>query len=544
MLNCHGLSLCTSPILSVKQFIPPYMLHLHCQTSSSSTILRSREVQTMPSKKVPHVLTVAGSDSGAGAGIQGDLKACAALGVYCSTVITAVTAQNTVGVQGIHLVPEDFVVKQMESILSDMDVDVVKTGMLPSIGIIHALSSVLKIHPVRALVVDPVMVATSGDELVDPAICTTLCEELLPMANIVTPNMSEASCLLGGVPVNTISDMRQASKAIHRFGPRYVLVKGGHMQGSDEIIDVLYDGAAFLELRAARVQTHNTHGTGCTMASSIAAEIAKGSEVPLAVQAAKTYVQEALQRSTKLSIGKGPQGPLNHLFKLVDWDLISTKAQFQPSSLLLYAVTDSNMNRKWCRSTSEAVRDAIEGGATIVQLREKGAESGEFLKEALACVKVAHEYGVPLLINDRLDIAMACNADGVHLGQCDVPVKHARDLLGSQKIIGASCRTPEEVKEAWKDGADYVGAGSVYPSTTKKDNMTIGLNGLWSVCEESPLPVVAIGGINMINVAEVMQARLPNLYGVAVVSALFDVPNVSAATHELRSILTNSIYLE
>ncbi|KAM0862062.1 hypothetical protein ACQ4PT_045470 [Festuca glaucescens] len=257
----------------------------------------------------PHVLTVAGSDSGAGAGIQADLKACAALGAYCSTVITAVTAQNTAGVHGVHLVPEEFIREQLNSVLSDMSVDVVKTGMLPSAGIIQILCESLRKFPVKALVVDPVMVSTSGDSLSDPSTLTNYRDELFAMADIVTPNVKEASKLLGGVSLHTVSDMRDAAASIYKFGPRYVLVKGGDMPDLSEAIDVFYDGKEFVELRGHRIKTRNTHGTGCTLASSIAAELAKGSTMLHAVQVAKNYVESALHHSKDLIIGNGPQGP-------------------------------------------------------------------------------------------------------------------------------------------------------------------------------------------------------------------------------------------
>lgn len=491
------------------------------------------------SGKMPHVLTVAGSDSGAGAGIQADMKACGALGVYCSTVITAITAQNTQGVQGIHIVPDDIFAMQLESVLSDMEVDVVKTGMLPSAQIIDTLCYELKSHPVQGLVVDPVMVATSGDILAGHEILEALCKRLLPMADVVTPNLAEASILIGGQNVQTLSDMHEAAKVIKKFGPRYVLIKGGHLEGFDDVIDVLYDGQTSRELRGTHVDTRNTHGTGCTLAASIAAEMAKGTQVPMAVQAAKHYVQEALQQSVRLTIGRGLHGPLNHLFKLTEQNDKLVQTRFKSSNLRLYAVTDSNMNKKWQRSTSEAVKSVIEGGATIVQLREKEAESGDFLEEALSCVKVARESRVPIVINDRLDIALACAADGVHLGQSDIPVNRARALLGPHKIIGVSCKTVEQAQKAFQDGADYIGCGGVYSTTTKKNNPMIGLEGLRMVCEGSPLPVVAIGGINASNVKDIFETRPPNLHGVAVVSALFDKPDVLKETGELASILSH-----
>lgn len=488
--------------------------------------------------RIPHVLTVAGSDSGAGAGIQADLKACAARGVYCSTVITAVTAQNTVGVQGVHTVPEEFVEQQLKSVLSDMHVDVVKTGMLPSIGIVKVLHQSLKRFPVRALVVDPVMVSTSGDVLAGPSILDGFRVDLLPLADIVTPNLKEASALLGGVQLETVDDMRSAAKAIHDMGPRNVLIKGGDLAASLDAIDVFFDGENFYELRSSRIKTRNTHGTGCTLASCIAAELAKGSSMLSAVKVAKRYVETALDYSKDIAVGNGMQGPFDHLLKLKSNVHNSWKPRaFDPDDLFLYAVTDSGMNKKWGRSITDAVKDAIEGGATIVQLREKDAETRDFLESAKVCVKICRSHGVPLLINDRIDIALACDADGVHVGQSDMPVTVARALLGPEKIIGVSCKTPEQAHRAWIDGADYIGCGGVFPTNTKANNITVGLEGLKDVCASSKLPVVAIGGIGASNARSVMEIGVPTLKGVAVVSALFDRESVSVETLKLHELL-------
>lgn len=534
----------TFPIFKTTQHLFCHLKQAYPTASSTFASMGNDEFTTTTTTtvRVPRVLTVAGSDSGAGAGIQADMKACAALGVYCTTVITAVTAQNTAGVQGIHTVPADFVEKQMLSVLTDIGADVVKTGMLPTVDIIRSICDVLKTYPVKALVVDPVLVATSGDELAGPAVLDVLREELLPMADLVTPNLPEASALIGGENVVNISDMCEAAQAIHALGPRNVLVKGGHLPGTGGMVDVLYDGVDWHELSGSRVETHNTHGTGCTLASAIAAELAKGHPMLPAILAAKQYLADTLQQSAGLNIGRGAQGPLNHLYKLSNWGKTSTERQFKPEALLLYAVTDAAMNKRWGRSTADAVRGAIEGGATIIQIREKEAETGEFLREAEASLKVARHYGIPLLINDRIDIAMACDADGIHLGQSDLPVAQARALLGPEKIIGVSCKTPEQAEKAWKDGADYIGSGGVYPTTTKKDNKTIGLDGLREVCYGSPIPVVAIGGISTSNAGQVMQEPRPqNLKGVAVVSALFNQADVVASTQALRSVLARTV---
>lgn len=494
--------------------------------------------------KIPHVLTVAGSDSGAGAGIQADLKTCSARRVYCSTVITAVTAQNTLGVQGVNIVPHDFVQHQLNSVLSDINVDVVKTGMLPSLSVLKVLCQSLRKFPVKALVVDPVMISTSGDILAGPSVLDGFREELLPMADIVTPNVKEASALLGDLPIKTVSDMRTAAKLIHDLGPRSVLVKGGDLPNSSEAIDIFYDGQEFYELSSPRVNTRNTHGTGCTMASCIAAELAKGSSMLSAVKIAKRFVEAALEYSRDLLIGNGVQGPFDHLLALKNINQSSYRQdRFNPNDLFLYAVTDSGMNRKWGRSIAEAVKAAVEGGATIVQLREKDAETKDFVDAAKVCLKICRSYGVPLLINDRIDIALACDADGVHVGQSDMPARLARTILGPEKIIGVSCKTPEHAHQAWLDGADYIGSGGVYPTNTKENNRTIGLDGLKEVCKASKLPVVAIGGIGMSNARAVMELGVPSLKGVAVVSALFDRECILTETRNLQAVISEAALL-
>ncbi|RZB97642.1 Thiamine biosynthetic bifunctional enzyme TH1, chloroplastic isoform B [Glycine soja] len=515
----------------------PFWNSVHPKNPTSVVRVQA-EAADMNMNSIPHVLSVAGSDSGGGAGIQADLKTCAARRVYCSTVITAVTAQNTAGVQGLNILPEDFVADQLHSVLSDMHVHVVKTGMLPSLNIVKVLCQTLRKFPIKALVVDPVMISTSGDVLVGPSVLAGFLEELLPMTDIVTPNIKEASVLLGGVPLKSVSDMRTAAKLIHDLGPRNVLVKGGDLPNSLDAIDVFFDGEEFYELCSPRVNTRNSHGTGCTLASCIAAELAKGSSMLSAVKTAKHFIEAALDYSRDMTIGNGAQGPFDHFLALNINQSSCRLNRFNPNDLLLYAVTDSAMNRKWGRSIAEAVKAAVEGGATIVQLREKDAETRDFLEAAKVCLEICHSYGVPLLINDRIDVALACDADGVHVGQSDMPARLARTLLGPEKIIGVSCKTPEQAHQAWIDGADYIGCGGVYPTNTKANNRTIGLEGLKEVCLASTLPVVAIGGIGLSNAREVMKLGAPNLNGVAVVSALFDRECILTETRNLHALVS------
>ncbi len=255
-------------------------------------------------------LTIAGSDSGGGAGIQADLKTFAALGVYGMSAITALTAQNTRAVKGVHAVPPQFVGLQIDAVVEDIGVDAVKTGMLSSSAIIEVVAEKIKEHRLTPLVVDPVMVAKSGDALLEPAARNALIGSLLPLATVVTPNLPEAEVLCG-FPITDMEGMRKAARAIRALGPACVVVKGGHLAGTDSSTDLFFDGERFEELSGTRVRTTNTHGTGCTFASAIAARLALGDDVRTAVQAAKRYVSALLAASADLRIGHG-HGPMNH----------------------------------------------------------------------------------------------------------------------------------------------------------------------------------------------------------------------------------------
>ncbi|NJN66755.1 MAG: bifunctional hydroxymethylpyrimidine kinase/phosphomethylpyrimidine kinase [Chloroflexaceae bacterium] len=259
---------------------------------------------------IQKVLTIAGSDPSGGAGIQADLKTFAARGVYGMSVLTALTAQNTTGVQGVLEIPADFVGQQIDSVMSDIQVDAWKLGMLANAEIVRVVAQKARQYGVARLVLDPVMVAKGGDPLLRPQARDALMADLVPLAYVITPNHHEAQ-VLTGQDIHTLADARAAAAAIHRMGVRYVVVKGGHLPASEDAVDVFYDGQTYTELRAPRVATANTHGTGCTFASAIAAELAKGREVGEAVQTAKDYVTAAIRAADALHVGHG-QGPLNH----------------------------------------------------------------------------------------------------------------------------------------------------------------------------------------------------------------------------------------
>ncbi len=253
------------------------------------------------------VLTVAGSDSGGGAGIQADLKTITLLGSYGASIITALTAQNTRGVAGIHGVPPAFVAEQLDAVLSDLPIDVVKTGMLFSAGVIERLAEKLAEFNRRIVVVDPVMLATGGASLTDGNAVTALKERLFPLTYLLTPNIPEAEKLTGLTIVDE-AGMEEAAQRIQQMGTRNVLIKGGHLSEGNAV-DILYDGRAFTRYRSPRHLTRNTHGTGCTLASAIAAFLARGEPLPEAVARAKEFVTAAIRLATPL--GKG-HGPVNH----------------------------------------------------------------------------------------------------------------------------------------------------------------------------------------------------------------------------------------
>jgi hydroxymethylpyrimidine/phosphomethylpyrimidine kinase len=252
-------------------------------------------------------LTIAGSDSGGGAGIQADLKTFAALGVFGTSAITSVTAQNTVGVQGAHDLPPGFVGQQIDSVLEDIGIDAAKTGMLSNAVIIEVVAAKVKAHRIERLVVDPVMVAKSGAPLLRPDAVKTVIERLLPLALVVTPNIPEAEAL-SGLTITGIDGMRRAARQIYSLGSRYVVVKGGHLKG--RAIDLLFDGNDVTELDAERIETPHTHGTGCVFSAAIAAELAKGRPVPEAVAAAKRFITAAIRHGIPLGKGYGPTDPI------------------------------------------------------------------------------------------------------------------------------------------------------------------------------------------------------------------------------------------
>jgi len=259
---------------------------------------------------IPNVLTIAGVDPSGGAGVLADLKTFSALGAYGCGVIAALTAQNTRAVTGIHEAPPEFLRLQLDTLFDDVRIDAVKIGMLASGALIRVVAEALRRYRPAFVVLDPVMVAKSGDRLLRAEAVDALRRELMPLATVATPNLPEAGDLLGRTVGERPDDLRAAARDLHALGARHVLVKGGHGSG-DTLVDLLFDGERFVELATARIRTKNTHGTGCTLSSAIAALLPQRPSVGAAVRDARDYVVAAIRRSDELSVGGG-HGPLHH----------------------------------------------------------------------------------------------------------------------------------------------------------------------------------------------------------------------------------------
>ena len=269
----------------------------------------------MSSINTPIALTIAGSDSGGGAGIQADLKTFSAIGAYGCSVITALTAQNTQGVQGIFDVDPAFIRQPLDSVFSDLDVDAAKVGMLSQPEVIETVARAADDYALKYLVVDPVMVATSGDILLQQAAIENLRNILIPKATLITPNLPEAVVLLNCERPQSLQDMIDMVEPLLKLGSKAVLLKGGHLTLSDgKAIDLFHDGETLHKLESPWVETRNTHGTGCTLSSAVTAWLAKGHTLSEAVPAAKEYIAGAIAHADQLNIGKG-HGPVHHFYR-------------------------------------------------------------------------------------------------------------------------------------------------------------------------------------------------------------------------------------
>jgi hydroxymethylpyrimidine kinase/phosphomethylpyrimidine kinase len=320
------------------------------------------------------ILTIAGSDSGGGAGIQADLKAITLLGGYGMSVITALTAQNTIGVQAIHEVPARFVEIQIDSVLSDIGVDAIKTGMLVNQEVIEVVSRKIREYRVKKVVVDPVMLSKSGASLLQMDAQEALIKKLVPLAWVVTPNIPEAS-VLTGFKINSIEGMKRAARRIYELGAKHVVVKGGHLKGM--AIDILYDGGKHEEIRGPRFETKNTHGTGCTFASAIATLLARGDAVYEAVKQAKTFITMAIQSGLSLGKGTGPTNPSAYVLREMERyrviQELKRAVEVLKEERIGHLIPEVSSNLGYALPQAEGIGDVAAFPARIVRFRDSVA---------------------------------------------------------------------------------------------------------------------------------------------------------------------------
>ncbi len=472
-------------------------------------------------------LTIAGSDPSGGAGVQADLRVFASLGIAGWSAVTALTVQNTQGVQAVHPVSADVLAAQIQTVLSDAaDLRAVKIGMLGGAAQVRVVADALRRFRPPNVVLDPILASTGGVPLLDDAGRAALLEELLPLCDLVTPNLAEAGALTG-LTVNDVTGMRAAGERLLALGAKAVLVKGGHLHGAPN--DLLFrPGRDSVEYAGGRVETPHTHGTGCLLSSLIAAGLAHGDELRLALTGAKATLSQALRAPILAGKGFGYPDVADAIRVLKS---VSSRTHAERLALLrgLYVLTDPDLRPD--RSAEYVAGEALAGGAAVIQLRDKHLPTPALIALARRLNERARSAGALFFINDRVDVALASGADGVHLGPDDMHPKDARNLLGPDKLIGVSVSSVEEAVPL-APFASYFGVGAIFGSATKTDaGPPVGVARIRAIKAAFPNhPIVAIGGINVDNIAEVTRAGAD---AAAVVSAVVAAPDVRQAARDL-----------
>lgn len=487
-------------------------------------------------KRYISALTIAGSDPSGGAGLQADLKTFAALGVYGATVITAVTVQNTVGVKYVHKLPSQVVYDQIVAVMKDINIDAVKIGMVNDAETLEAIVNALSEYKPEFLVVDPVMVSTSGCSLMQSDALNVMKKQLLPMADLVTPNMPEAYTLAGRHFNGTNYDIHigtdDIAQAILESGVKALLIKGGHVEGETKT-DYLYikNGKEVKRtcLSSKTVKTINTHGTGCTLSSAIAAFAARGQKLDVAVCSAKKYLTDAITAGADIYVGNG-HGPVNHFYeyniqqhtssvrrssyKISDNKNIAFNGSAaNPAAVNLQFIT--HFTDKFSYFDSAVM--ALEGGCRWIQLRMKDADENEIEQVARKLIPECRRRGAIFVIDDHVKLAIRVGADGVHLGKNDMPISEARKLVGHDFIIGGTANTFEDIKRIASQGADYIGCGPFRFTTTKKNLAPmLGFIGYKNILDQMKdcginLPLVAIGGITSDDIPQLMSVGVSGI---------------------------------
>jgi len=452
------------------------------------------------------------------------------MGIGGVSAITAITAQNSIGVVSVHPVEAATLSAQLDALLGDIHPGAIKIGMLGGTPQVLALISIFKRKQYSNIVLDPVLISTSGASLLDNDGKSLLKRELIPYCTLVTPNLREAS-ELSGIEVKDSESMIQAGHAIIAMGANAVLVKGGHLRGLPTDWLIQKNGPT-IELTGQRIYTEHSHGTGCLLSSAIAAGLANGLSLVKSVMNAKTFLTEALKHPIVLGHGRGYADVLNVSA------VISTRPARSHKDRIalfkgLYVVTDPILQGG--RSHMEIACAAFAGGAQIVQLRDKTLPLPELILQAKDLSKLAKKLNKLFIVNDRVDVALASDADGVHLGPDDISPADARSLLGPDKLVGVSTGTVDEAIAA-SPFASYFGIGAIYGSLTKTDaGDPISPKRITEIKSLYPsFPVVAIGGINAENIAPVISAGADS---VAVVSAVVAAKDITAAASQLAAFM-------
>lgn len=494
----------------------------------------------MQKNSVPIAWTIAGSDSSAGAGIQADLKTMQSLSVYCASVITSVTAQNTQRVSAVANMSEQSVHDQIAALRDDLPPDAIKIGMLGSLQTVETVMNGIKSMSLTCpIVYDPVMVATSGDALVDADAVQAIRKCLVPLATLVTPNWFEAHILAGRGFVEP-SEVPEAEQSLYietlaadilASGARSVLLKGGHLKGA-YAQDFWTDGNLSRWFTSHRQSVTSTHGTGCTLSSAIAASLAKGSDILDAIVIAKAFVNQGLRLAPGVGFGNGPLAHLQPAFQEHDLPWLTPQAEEgrerpdfrRDNSIGFYPIVPDS---KWVGLVAEA-------GAGTVQLRIKNKSIVEIEDEIIAAIKIANRFNCNLYVNDYWQFAIKHNAYGVHLGQEDLEDADMAAISRANLKLGVSTHCYAEVARALALRPSYIAIGPVFSTTTKVMKFAPqGLDALLNWSQMLTYPLVAIGGINFEIAEDVMSHGAS---GLAVVRDIMDSEQPTARVQQWLSL--------
>ena len=468
-------------------------------------------------KSYPIVLSIAGSDSSGGAGIQADLKTFSALGVYGATAITAITAQNTQGVHSQFALPPQIVYDQIVAVINDLHPSFIKIGMLANTDIVLAGAKALSNYSIP-IILDPVIVSSSGHRLLSLEAQDVIKEKLLPLSTLITPNIPEMQALTN-MPLSSLKEKEFAAQRLMDYGVKAVLLKGGHEEGNTKT-DILFsqsaNGIQSSLFSAATISTPNIHGTGCTLSSAITAFLARGLYLQQAISHAKNYITQAITAGADIKIGHG-FGPVNHGFnplKMLTFD--NYKLQFITHHTDTYSYIDS-------------ARIALEGGCRWIQLRMKDADDSLLEQTALIVQQMCRSYNATFIIDDNVLLAQKIGADGVHLGKNDMPIAEARKILGNQFIIGATVNSFDDVLHHLQGATpDYFGCGPFRFTSTKKNLAPIlGYDGYKLIIKQMHehnihIPLVAIGGISKPDIPQLLET---GVNGIALSSSILKADN-------------------